>query len=168
MTVTGNVARLRTRPPAGGGALQLTALVFLFIASFGRPVRGQDVETPERGDAASEFADLRDFSEYVAMPETLMYKMRAGETGFVVVDLREPERFAGGHLRGAVNYPWKRGVFLSIYKSLPKNGEIFLVSEDGGFGLEALRILVNAGFTGARSIEGGMLNWPYADLIEKP
>jgi rhodanese-related sulfurtransferase len=126
------------------------------------------METAERGEAASEAGDLREFSEYVAMPETLMYKMRGAKTGFVVIDLREPGRFEAGHLRGAVNSPWKGGIFLSDCKALPGNEEIFLISEDGGYGLEALRVLVDAGFSEVYSVEGGMRNWPYSDLIEKP
>jgi rhodanese-related sulfurtransferase len=172
MIIVGNAARPVARPqernPSAGGAFSLAVFVFLFIAASGSPVRSQNIETAERGDAASESADSRDFSEYIAMPETLMYKMRAGEAGFVVVDLRGADRFIAGHLRGAINYPWKSGVFLSAYKNLPMNGEVFLMSEDGGFGLEALRVLVDAGFAGAYSVEGGMRNWPYADLIEKP
>jgi rhodanese-related sulfurtransferase len=166
-------ARPRTRPEAPVFTLPLTAFVFLFLAAVGAPLRGQERGPAERGGQASGHFDPGDFSEYgdelseyIAMPETLMYKMRAGEKGFVVVDLREPERFAGGHLRGAVNYPWKGGVFLSICKNLPRDREVFLMSEDGGFGLEALRVLVDAGFTGAYSVEGGMRNWPYTDLLE--
>jgi phage shock protein E len=161
MNIAGKGARPRSRPAAAVFTLPLTAFVFLFLGASGIPLRGQ-----ETGPDFSEYGD--ELSEYIAMPETLMYRMRAGEKGFVVVDLRGPERFAGGHLRGAVNYPWKGGVFLSLYKNLPKNREIFLVSEDGGFGLEALRVLVDAGFTGACSVEGGIRNWPYTDLLEGP
>ena len=159
MIIAKKYTRRRARHAALFFALTLMVLAFLFPGALTIPLRGQEEVSEELE---------REFSEYIAMPETLMYKMRAGEKGFVVVDLRGPEQFAGGHLRGAVNYPWKRGVFLSVYNRLPKNGEIFLMSEDGGFALEALRILVTAGFTAAYSVEGGMRNWPYTDLIERP
>jgi rhodanese-related sulfurtransferase len=123
-------------------------------------------EAPEPpGETGGDFALERELADYIAMPETLMYRMRAGEKGYVVVDLRAPERFSAGHLRGAVNYPWKGGYFLAAYDELPVSGEIFLMSEDGGFGLEALRTLLSAGFARVYSIEGGMRNWPYADLV---
>jgi rhodanese-related sulfurtransferase len=160
-------------------ALASAALVFLLQVSVASPLFGQDgapgtVDAGGRGGKAPELAEEtggdfgfeQELSEYIAMPETLMYKMRAGEKGFVVVDLRAPDRFSGGHLRGAVNYPWKGGYFLSAFGDLPMNGDIFLMSEDGGFGLDALRILLSAGFGRVYNIEGGMRNWPYADLVE--
>jgi rhodanese-related sulfurtransferase len=166
MIIAGNDVRPRPRPSAALTARfktirLLTALLIGILFTPAVPLRSQETDS-----GFSEFGN--ELAEYIAMPETLMYKMRAGEKGFVVVDLRGPEQFADGHLRGAVNYPWSGGAFLSIFKNLPRNREIFLMSEDGGFGVEALRVLVDAGYTGAYSVEGGMLNWPYTDLLARP
>jgi len=134
-------------------------LIFLFAPI---PLGGQESD-PFDADA---LADLRELSEWIAMPETLVYRMQDRGGGVLIVDLRNRDRFDEARIRGAVNHPWASGEFRSFFASLPRDRDIFLVSEDGGYGLDALRLMLEAGYTKVYSIEGGMRNWPYGNLLE--
>jgi rhodanese-related sulfurtransferase len=75
-----------------------------------------------------------------------------------IVDVREPELFAEGHIPGAINRPWP-GVKATAATELSKDHAIVLVCHGGPMGDELADILVAAGFTDVRNLEGGMRQW---------
>ena len=100
------------------------------------------------------------------MPETLMYKIVHGDTDFILIDIRESENYNEGHIKGAKNYSWNSGSFQDYSDELPKDMDIYIISEDGRKGFEALRYLLEYGFSRVYSIEGGMDNWLYSDMLQ--
>ena len=72
-----------------------------------------------------------------------------------VVDVREPQEFAGGHIPGAVNLP------LSGFTpdDLPTGKPLVLVCLAGGRSARALREILAAGVEDARHYPGGMNGW---------
>ena len=51
-------------------------------------------------------------------------------SGLIIVDVREYETefcSAGGHIPGAVNYPWNSGVLQQRFNELPQTADILLV-----------------------------------------
>lgn len=70
--------------------------------------------------------------------------------GAVLVDVREAEEFAAGHIPGAVNLP------LSMIETvaLPKDTPLFLYCLRGSRSLRAVGILKRMGYTNLRSIGG--------------
>ena len=70
--------------------------------------------------------------------------------GAVLVDVREAEEFAAGHIPGAVNLP------LSMIKTvaLPKDTPLFLYCLRGSRSLRAMGVLKRMGYTNLRSIGG--------------
>ena len=113
-------------------------------------------------------AYLFELIDYIVMPEALVELLQRGEGGFVVVDLRREERYETAHVLGALNLPWTKGVFQSSFRDLPRDRDVYLVSEDGGYGMEAVRLMLAAGYTRVYCIEGGMQNWPYRNLLSFP
>ena len=107
-----------------------------------------------------------EFNEYLIMPETLMYKIAHGDTDFVLLDIRESEQFNKSHIIGAENYSWNSGSFQEHSISLSKDIDIYIISEDGREGFEALRYLLEYGFVRVYNIEGGMDNWLYSDMLQ--
>ena len=99
------------------------------------------------------------------MPEILVYKIRAGETDFVIYDVRSKEEFESKHVTGAVNLPWEEMVFQNKTDSFPRDKYIFIISGDGTLGFEAVRFLLANGFSRMFCVEGGMDNWLYQDLL---
>ena len=76
-----------------------------------------------------------------------MYKTT---TGAILVDVREADEYASGHIPGAVNAP------LSVITSttFPKDAPLFLYCLRGTRGKRAERILKKLGYTRAKSIGG--------------
>jgi rhodanese-related sulfurtransferase len=72
-----------------------------------------------------------------------------------VVDVREPNEFAGGHIPGAINLP------LSQFQpeQLPQDQPVVLVCQSGRRSGIALRQAEDAGVTGIRHYAGGTKGW---------
>jgi rhodanese-related sulfurtransferase len=122
------------------------------------PLNGQEKDP-------SDTRDFYELFEYIAIPETLVERLKAGDGDLLVVDLRAARLFEQGHIRGAENRPWASGVFHSESGTLPRDRDIFLVSEDGGYSFDAARLLLMKGYTRVYLVEGGMQNWPYDELL---
>ena len=70
--------------------------------------------------------------------------------GAVLVDVREAEEFAAGHIPGAVNLPLSRIKTVA----LPKETPLFLYCLRGSRSLRAVGVLKRMGYTNLRSIGG--------------
>ena len=89
----------------------------------------------------------------------------------IIIDVREPEEYAAGHLRGAVLVP--RGVLEFKIANLPAiNGadtNIVLYCQSSGRGALAAKSLAELGYTQVLSINGGYDAWVEAGMpIVKP
>lgn len=92
----------------------------------------------------------------------------------ILVDVREPDEFAAGHIEGAVNIP--RGVLEFQVDAHPalacatdpalarKDMPLVLVCRSGGRAALAADSLQAMGFADVRSIAGGVLGWQQAGL----
>lgn len=88
---------------------------------------------------------------------------RVGKDIFLV-DVREPHEIKEhGKLKGAVNIPLD--TLRNRVQELRKEGDIVLYCRQGLRGYLAGRTLVNKGFTGIKNLSGGILMWPYEDMI---
>ncbi len=69
----------------------------------------------------------------------------------LIVDLRSPEEFADGHIRGAVNVPY--GMFRDELKRR-RYRAVILYCERGGMSMQTARSLAAQGYR-AKSVVGG-------------
>lgn len=76
----------------------------------------------------------------------------------VIVDVREPELFAKGHIPGAINIPWPDAKH-RVPDELNPGDDIVLVCHSGPMGDELAEILDERGFTRVRNLAGGMDRW---------
>jgi len=83
----------------------------------------------------------------------------AHRDGAVVVDVREPVEYVGGHVPGATLVPM--GELTSRLFELPKDGPIYLICASGNRSLSTARYLVRAGYD-AHSVIGGTSAWARA------
>ncbi len=76
----------------------------------------------------------------------------------VIVDVREPELFAKGHVPGAINIPYEtaRG---RVLKELSPKDRIVFICHGGPMGDELGEILVNNGYGSVFNVKGGMKRW---------
>jgi rhodanese-related sulfurtransferase len=77
----------------------------------------------------------------------------------VVIDVREPEEFAGGHLRDAKNIPLKE-----LSKRVGELGKFksktaIIVCQNGSRASQAASQLKSAGFAEVYSLDGGLASW---------
>lgn len=75
-----------------------------------------------------------------------------------IVDVREPDEFASGHIPGAENLPLS--LFLQQYHGLRPDEEIVLVCRSAHRSGMAQGFLQRLGYTRVRNLVGGMLEWP--------
>ena len=79
--------------------------------------------------------------------------------GAVVVDVREPGEYVGGHVPGAVLVPM--GQLPSRLNELPKGLPVYVICASGNRSLSMTSFLVRAGFD-AYSVAGGTSGWARA------
>ncbi|MBI3595918.1 MAG: rhodanese-like domain-containing protein [Nitrospirae bacterium] len=84
--------------------------------------------------------------------------------GLVIVDVRELELFAKGHIKGAINIPYDDAK-LRVLKELSSKDRIVFVCHGGPMGDELGRLLVKNGYPDVYNLAGGMKKW--AGTIER-
>lgn len=77
----------------------------------------------------------------------------------VVLDVRTPQEYQGGHIEDAVNIDWNGSNFEQQVSKLDKNKPVFVYCHAGGRSAAAAGKLEQMGFTKVYDLEGGMMNW---------
>ncbi|MFM9984394.1 MAG: rhodanese-like domain-containing protein [Flavobacteriales bacterium] len=86
----------------------------------------------------------------------------------IVLDVRTPGEFSGGHLANALNIDWNGNNFDTEVKKLDKNKPLFVYCKGGGRSASAADRLRALGFTKVYELAGGILAWEAAKMpVEK-
>jgi rhodanese-related sulfurtransferase len=100
-----------------------------------------------------------------AMPEVdvraVQARLEAKNNSPLVLDVREPNEFRGGHIPGARLIPL--GSLSQRMPALPRNREIVCVCRSGSRSRSAVSQLTAAGYQ-AVNLRGGMIAWSSAGL----
>jgi rhodanese-related sulfurtransferase len=80
----------------------------------------------------------------------------AHDAGAVVLDVRNPDEYESGHVRGAVLIPL--GELGERQAEIPNGDPIYVICAMGGRSLQATKAMVEAGFP-AISVAGGTKGW---------
>jgi len=75
----------------------------------------------------------------------------------IVVDVREPDEWAEGHIAGALHIPL--GQLAARVAEIPRDHDLVLVCHSGQRSALATAMLQRAGFTRAGNLTGGMVAW---------
>lgn len=75
----------------------------------------------------------------------------------MVIDARDPEQFAKGHIPGAVNMDWRQ--VLAKRNSIPKDKSVLIYCNTGTLSAQAGFALRVAGWDNVRILQGGMEEW---------
>jgi rhodanese-related sulfurtransferase len=84
-------------------------------------------------------------------------------TNPVVIDVREPHEYSGGHIKGSKNIPLRQ-LPERVAQLGVKDREIILVCASGGRSSSAASYLVREGYTNICNLSGGMMSWRRAGL----
>ena len=79
----------------------------------------------------------------------------------VLLDVRSPEEYKDGHIKGAISMNIEDKNFSEKIKFLKKENNIFVYCAEGGRSREASEILTRAGFPYVYNLNGG-----YKDLVK--
>jgi glyoxylase-like metal-dependent hydrolase (beta-lactamase superfamily II)/rhodanese-related sulfurtransferase len=130
-----------------------------FIARVGqgvppRPLNMTAIEATNRGRADLAWAML---TSSPAVREANLDELRARPSGAAVVDVREPEEFASGHVPGAVNLP--QADLATRLDEVPRDRPVFVICQGGFRSLRAAQFLRQCGIADVASVRGGTEAW---------
>lgn len=83
----------------------------------------------------------------------------------VILDVRSPREFEASHIANAVNMDIN-GNFQSQVSQLDPSKPVFVYCLSGARSSAAVQILRNSGFTKIFHLQGGLMEWRYANLPE--
>ena len=85
-----------------------------------------------------------------------------------VVDVRTPQEFAAGHIKGAQNIDFRSPDFeKKIAKAVKKRKTVLVYCRSGKRSLNAMNLMVKNGFKDVYNMEGGILAWEKEFEVEK-
>lgn len=84
------------------------------------------------------------------------------ETNVVVLDVRTPNEFRAGHIRGATNVNFYDRSFREQLQSLDKSRKYLVHCAVGGRSAKAVKSMQELGFTNIYHLEAGMKGWENA------
>jgi len=88
------------------------------------------------------------------------YHMTVGDLDYftyVLIDLRNPEAHAGGHLLGAINIPYEE--LEESLDAFSYDTWLIVYDQTGALGDEAAAWLIDRGYTSVNSLRGGIDEW---------
>ena len=80
----------------------------------------------------------------------------------IVLDVRTPEEYAGGHLDGAQSVDIYGADFKKTLESLDKSKPYYVYCHSGGRSMQACEQMLSMGFTNVHNMEGGIRDWKKA------
>jgi glyoxylase-like metal-dependent hydrolase (beta-lactamase superfamily II)/rhodanese-related sulfurtransferase len=130
-----------------------------FIARVGqgvppRPLNMTAIEATNRGRADMAWAMLTSSPE---VREVNLDELRARPSDALVVDVREPEEFVGGHVPGAINLP--QADLATRLNEVPRDRPVFVICQGGFRSLRAAQFLSQCGVSDVASVKGGTGAW---------
>jgi adenylyltransferase/sulfurtransferase len=153
------------------GTIQATEAIKL-LAGIGTPLIGRlllidalgmqfrEVRLPARHDGHATIDHLIDYEGFCnprMENEVSSQELHDRLAAVVLIDVREPSEFAGGHIEGARNLPLGRVPY--ELDSIPRDRDVILYCQMGGRSGRALEILRAAGFERAQHLRGGYFAW---------
>jgi glyoxylase-like metal-dependent hydrolase (beta-lactamase superfamily II)/rhodanese-related sulfurtransferase len=119
-----------------------------------RPLNMTAIEATNRGLADMPWAML---TTSPVVPEVGIDELAARPPGVTLVDVREPEEYAQGHVPEAVNLP--QAELATRLAELPRAGALYLICQGGFRSLRAAQFLRQQGFGEVVSVKGGTEAW---------
>ncbi len=83
---------------------------------------------------------------------------------FVILDLRTPDEYAGGHIEGATNLDYYSDTFRDELEKLDKNKIYLIHCQSGRRSTAALETMKNLGFKKVYNMTGGIAGWQVEGL----
>lgn len=122
-----------------------------------RPLNIAAIEATNRGAADLPWAMLTSSPE---VPEIDVAELAAALDEAFLLDVREPEEYAAGHVPGAINLP--QGDLATRLAAVPRDRAVYLICRSGARSLRAGQFLKQVGYADVVSVRGGTEAWQAA------
>lgn len=122
-----------------------------------RPLNMTAIEATNCGLADMAWAMLTDLAD---VPHVDVAELRSQPSDALVLDVREPEEYAHGHVPGAINLP--QAELASRLDEVPRDRPLLLVCRSGVRSLRAAQFLRQVGFDRVANVRGGTQAWQKA------
>src|SRR5262249_29899130 len=119
-----------------------------------RPLNMTAIEATNRGRADMSWAML---TSAPPVREVTPEELQAKPPNAVLVDVREPEEFAAGHVPAAVTLP--QADLATRLSEVPRDHPVFVICQGGFRSLRAAQFLSQCGFSDVASVKGGTEAW---------
>jgi glyoxylase-like metal-dependent hydrolase (beta-lactamase superfamily II)/rhodanese-related sulfurtransferase len=119
-----------------------------------RPLNQVAIEATNRGEAEMPWAML---TENRPVASVSVEELAAFAPNRLLIDVREPEEFAGGHVPGAVNVP--QAELAGWQAEVPRDHPLLLICQSGRRSLRAAQFLAQRGFDRVANVAGGTTAW---------
>jgi rhodanese-related sulfurtransferase len=97
------------------------------------------------------------FTQSTFSTVTVQDLANAQEAKYVILDVRQSDEFAEGHVPNAVLIPL--GELESRASELPQDTTLYVICRSGNRSRQASELLVNLGFNNVRNVDGGFIAW---------
>lgn len=104
------------------------------------------------GSATTVNLNVSEFSQKITEPDV------------IILDVRTPEEFAGGHIQGALNIDFNSGDFANEITRLNPSENYAIYCRSGSRSGQAASIMHKAGFHDVSNLNGGVIDWTNAGL----
>ncbi|MEO8447841.1 MAG: rhodanese-like domain-containing protein [bacterium] len=91
--------------------------------------------------------------------ETTSFKNLFEENSFVLLDVRTPQEFDSGHLKGATNIDFYNEKFQSDIDEFDKRKKYLIYCRSGGRSRQAMFLMRDLGFEEVYNLSGGIISW---------
>lgn len=88
-----------------------------------------------------------------------LIQSNSGNPGLVIIDVRTPAEFNGGHIANAINLDYYSPDFASMVGALDRNNRYVVYCRTGVRGAAATQIMRDIGFAQAQNLTGGITEW---------
>lgn len=102
-------------------------------------------------EVTSEKVDVATFSEGIS-----------NEEDFILLDVRTPEEYAEGHLKGSVHINFFDADFKDQVNKLDKNKTVYIYCRSGNRSGKGASVLKELCFTTIKDLQGGIMAWSSA------
>jgi rhodanese-related sulfurtransferase len=90
------------------------------------------------------------------------FENKIGTEQTILIDIRTPQEFSGGHLKNALNVNFYSPSFMEEISTLGKNKNVLIYCASGNRSGQALQKLKSNSFKSLADLEGGISSWAAA------
>jgi rhodanese-related sulfurtransferase len=123
-----------------------------------RPLNMTAIEATNRGHAEMDWAML---TSAKPVREVGQDELAAHGQEVMLLDVREPQEFAGGHVSGARNLP--QADLATRLSEIPRDRPVYVICQGGFRSLRAAQFLNQMGYSDVASVSGGTEAWRAAN-----